>query len=84
MQDWLNELDKAGITAIVCLNPEDEISLLSPEYRDWRRYRVPHSKLRHFDVPVDDGCAPTGAVMNQVGSYPETDQQDAFLANSLP
>jgi protein-tyrosine phosphatase len=137
LQEWLDELDEAGITAIVCLNPEDEISLLSPEYRDWRQYRAPHSELRRFDVPVDDGYAPTGAVVNQfwnaasevaercrrgehtfihctagrgrtgmfgvavlvalgysivdaatqlyqVGSYPETDQQDALLATSLP
>jgi hypothetical protein len=137
LQEWLDELDEAGITAIVCLNPEDEISLVSHEYHDWRLYRPLHPELKRFDVPVDDGCAPTGAVEQQfwnvateiarrcrqgdrtfihctagrgrtgmfgvavlitlgysivdaatqlyeVGSYPETDQQDAFLASSLP
>lgn len=64
LQEWLDELDEARITAIVCLNPEDEIDLLSPEYRDWRRAQsttpAPEQPaLELFDLPIDDGCAPT-------------------------
>ena len=141
LKEWLDELDEAGITAIVCLNPEDEISLLSPEYRDWRRAQSTtpapeRPTIELFDLPIDDGSAPSEAVVDrfratvsdvaerchagertfihctagrgrtgmfgvavlmnfgyslvdaatelyEVGSYPETDQQDAFLTNYL-
>jgi uncharacterized protein (DUF433 family) len=34
-------------------------------FRDWRREQAPHSPVSQFDVPIDDGCAPTGAVVKQ-------------------
>lgn len=47
-----------------------------------------------FDVPIDDGSAPEGTVvekfwyaateMYEVGSYPETSAQETFLEQSLP
>ena len=69
-QKWLGELDEAGITAIVCLNPEDEINLLSPEYRDWRRAQATtpapeRPALKLFDLPIHDGCAPTAALVEK-------------------
>lgn len=65
LQSWLDQVDEAGISVVVCLNPEEEISLLSPEYRDWRRAAPRHAPVVRFDVPIEDGSAPEGTVVEK-------------------
>lgn len=65
LDDWLADLQTHEIEAVVCLNPEDEVQYLSPEYYRWRQHPSTTQQFQLIDVPIEDGDIPKGIVVQQ-------------------
>ena len=65
LEGWLSELERNGVSTVVCLNPQEELRLLSPSYCRRRTDQATRKQYRLIDVPIEDGGTPEGPVVDQ-------------------
>jgi len=58
IEDWLSEMEAAGVARVVCLAPQDEIAKRSMQYHLWRKSQTEYEIT---DVPIPDYGVPDAA-----------------------
>ena len=58
LENWLSEMEAAGVARVVCLAPQDEIVRRSTQYHLWRKSQT---EYEISDVPIPDYGVPDAA-----------------------